>query len=115
MNPNGHRPFQRKPLQLPTGLQGGMLLNKTPTAIPWENFVACGFRVLHEGKLVVFVFNPQPITEVDEAVGLLRLLIAGHGQKPGPLAWETVPENIRRHFQVLNPASVHPEKDEQSP
>jgi hypothetical protein len=115
MNPNGHRSFQRKPVQLPSGLQGGLLLNKIPAAIPWEVFVSCGFRVSHGGKLVLFAFTPQPITEVDEAVGLLRLLISGHGQKPGPLAWETVPENIRRHFQVLDPASVQPEKGEQSP
>lgn len=115
MNPNGHRSFQRKSVQLPTSLQGGVLLNKIPPAIPWENFVACGLRVLHDGKLVLFEFSPQPITEADEAVCLLRMLIAGHGSKPGPLAWETVPKSIQRHFRMLDPASVQPEKGEQLP
>lgn len=95
MTPN-HRPS----MQLPPGLQGGLLLNKIPPPIPWEAYIQCALRVLHEGKVAVVVLEPQHPVDSDEAVGLFRLLVAVQTPKP-PLAWETVPDGVRRHFRVI--------------
>ena len=80
-----------------------------PDPIPWDAFVACGLRVLNEGQPAVAMLAPKPTTDVDEAISLLRLLLAVHTPKPGPMAWETVPENVRRHFRFVGqPAESAP-------
>ena len=107
MNPNGHPHIPRRPAQ-PGQLfdaQGGPIRNQIPDPIPWDAFVSCGLRVLHEGKPAVVVLDPQHTTDVDEAIALFRLLLAIHTPKPGPLAMETVPENVRRHFRFVHPAA----------
>ncbi len=105
MNPNRHPHLPRRPAmpgQLSDG-QGGVLLNKIPDPIPWGAFVGCALRIMDEGKPAVVVLDPQTTTDVDEAISLFRVLLAMHTPKPGPLAWETVPENVRRHFRFVGP------------
>ena len=108
MNPNGHPHLPRRPA--PPGqlsdAQGGVILNKIPDPIPWDTFVACGLRVLHDGKPAVMLLDPQHTTDVDEAISLFRLLLALHTPKPGPLAWETVPEEVKRHFRPLSKPEI---------
>jgi hypothetical protein len=67
--------------------------------IPWAAFVACGLKVYRNDKVQVALFDPQPMITVDEAFQTLRLLMAAQGKKPGPIAWETVPEEVQRHFR----------------
>jgi len=105
--PNNLRPI--RPIasaKLTPELHGGLLINRTPEPIPWETYSACGVRVLHEGKIVAMVFEPQHITEVDESVALFRLLFSMQTPKPRPLEWKTVPENVRRHFRLLENATI---------
>ncbi len=105
MNPNGRPRIPLRPA-MPGQLsdaQGGVLLNQIPDAIPWDAFVACGLRVLHEGKPTVVMLAPEHTTDVDEVVSLFRLLLSMHTPKPGPLAWETVSECVRRHFRFVSP------------
>lgn len=102
MNPNGRPNFPRRPAmpgQL-SSLQGGVLLNTIPDPIPWDAFVTCALRVLNEGKPAIVMFTPEHTTDVDEAIALFRLLLSMHTPKPGPLAWETVPDAVRRHFRL---------------
>jgi hypothetical protein len=80
-------------------IRGGIPLKRVPV-IPWDAFVACGLRVHHEGKVKMAVFAPQPMETAEEAFQVLRLIVAAQGPKPGPIAWETVPETVRRHFQI---------------
>ena len=84
-------------------LHGGLLINRTPEPISWEAYSRAPFpfRVVYEGKVMAMIFEPQHTTDADEAIGLFRLLFATLTPQPRPLAWETVPENIRRHFTVL--------------
>ena len=92
---------------LPPALHSGFLINRTPEPIPREVYSACAVRVMHEGKIVATMFDPQHTTDVDEAIGLFRLMFAI--QTPSnarPLTWETVPENIRRHFRFLEGVTV---------
>jgi len=67
--------------------------------IPWDAFVACGVQVHEDGKVRPVLFDPQPMLTVDEAFQTLRFLLAAQMGKPGPVSWETVPEEVRRHFR----------------
>jgi hypothetical protein len=101
MTPN-HFPQRRPPTgQQPPNLAGGVLLNKIPDAIPWETMRFFCMRVLYDGKPIIVVLEPQHTDDVDEAISLFRLLLAMMVPKPGPLDWDTVPENVRRHFRVV--------------
>ena len=100
LQPNNRR------LALPGQLsdpRGGTLSNKLPDPIPWDAFVSCGLRVLDEGKPIVVVLDPQHTTDPDETLSLVRLLLAMSMPKPGPIAWETVPAVVQRHFKILSP------------
>ena len=116
MNHNGHRHPIHRPIaqqladaqELANSQVGGLLLNKILDPIPFDAFVACGMRVLHEGQVAVFVFEPQPMTDLGEAVALFRLLVSMHTPKPGPLDWNTVPETVRRHFRSLDQPNQSP-------
>ena len=79
-------------------LQGGVPLQRVPV-IPWEAFVACGLQVFANGKVRLALFDPQPMVTADEAFQVMRLLLAVQGRKPGPIAWETVPEEVQKHFR----------------
>lgn len=87
-------------------MAGAVLLNKSTPSIPWHAFIAGGIRVTIDGKPTVVVFDPQHTTDVDEAVALFRLMMSVHIPKPGPLAWETVPESVQRHFKFVGPPSA---------
>ena len=86
INPNDH------------SFRGGIPLQRVPV-IPWEAFVACGMKVYLDGKIQACRFVPQPMITADEAFQTLRFLIAAQGGKPGPVAWDTVPDEVRRHFR----------------
>lgn len=101
MNHNNRLSHARSPIQLPPGLQGAKLIDKIPDAIPYEAYITCAIRVLQDGKPLVVVLEPQHTNDVDEAIALFRLLLAAHTPKPGPIDWGTVPESVRRHFQVV--------------
>jgi len=90
-------------------------MHKVPPAIPWVAYTACGLRVAHDGKLVALRFEPQPITDADEVVALFQLLLAAHAPKPGPIAWETVPPEVQRHFKPITPNEGKEEDTGQSP
>lgn len=79
-------------------LRGGVQLKRVPV-IPWNAFVACGLQVFTNGKVQLAILDPQPMVTADEAFQTIRLLIAAMGQKPGPVAWDTVPEEVKRHFR----------------
>ena len=82
----------------PQAIKGGIPLQKVPV-IPWEAFVACGLKVYKDDKVQVAVFAPEPMETADEVFQTIRLLIAAMGRKPGPIAWQTVPPQVQRHFQ----------------
>lgn len=116
MNPNGR--FSTRKVALPGELsdaQGGALVNKVPTPIPWEAFIGCGIRVFHEGKPAVFMLDLQTLSaeakechfianldDINESVGVILLLIGMLVPKQGPLDWATVPENVKRHFREVD-------------
>jgi hypothetical protein len=77
---------------------GGVQLQRVPV-IPWEAFTACGLKVYKDGKVQPCVFDPQPMVTADEAFQVLRLLLASMSAKPGPVSWETVPEEVTKHFR----------------
>lgn len=79
-------------------LKGGVQLQRVPV-IPWQAFVACGLQVYSDGKVQPCIFDPQPMVTADEAFQVLRFLMATQRPKPGPIAWKTVPEEVRRHFR----------------
>ena len=113
MNPNGHPHSPRRPAapgQLSDAFGGALpqAQNKIPDPIPWGAFVSCGMRVLDEGKPAVMVLDPQQFADLDEAVSLFRLLLSMHTPKPGPIAWETVPEGVRRHFRCFHQPAESP-------
>ena len=103
MNPNGNQHLPRRPAGHLFDAMGHTIAPKIPDPIPWDAYISCGLRVLHEGNPTVVVLDPQHTTDVDEAISLFRLLLAVHTPKSGPLAWETVPETIRRHFRFVGP------------
>ena len=78
---------------------------KKVPVIPWDAFVACGLQVYRDDKIQLAVFDPQVVSvtgygvSADEVFQTLRLLLAAQGKKPGPIAWDTVPEEIKRHFK----------------
>lgn len=80
--------------------RGGIPLQKVPL-IPWDAFVHCGLKVYWDGEIQLAVFDPQPMESAEEAFQTLRLLMAAQSQKPGPIAWETVPEVVQKHFRFL--------------
>jgi hypothetical protein len=84
-------------------LKGGVQLQRVPV-IPWDAFVSCGLKVHKDRKMQSCIFDPQPMTTADEAFQVLRLLIATQRPKPGPIAWETVPEEVARHFRFPDDA-----------
>ena len=79
-------------------LKGGVQLQRVPV-IPWEAFVACGMQVYKDGKVKAALFDPKPMITADEAFQVMRLLMAAQRQKPGPIAWDTVPDEVQRHFR----------------
>ncbi len=83
----------------PQAIQGGIPLQKVPV-IPWDLFVACGLKVFHDKKVKVAIFVPEPMETADEVFQVLRLIMATQSPKPGPVKWETVPETVRKHFQI---------------
>ena len=85
-------------------LRGGIPLQRVPV-IPWEAFVACGMKVHKNGKIQPCVFSPETIIDADEAFQVLRFLFAAQQGKPGPVSWETVPEEVKRHFQFEQQSS----------
>lgn len=84
--------------RLPAAIRGGVPLQKVPV-IPWDAFVACGLHVYKDGKVQACLFDPQPMETADEAFQTLRLLMAAQGKKPGPIAWDSVPPEVQRHFR----------------
>jgi hypothetical protein len=84
-------------------LKGGVPLQRVPV-IPWNAFVACGLKVCLNGKMRSCIFDPQPMVTADEAFQVMRLLLAVQNPKPGPIAWETVPEEVQRHFRFMDEA-----------
>ena len=78
---------------------GGVELRKVPV-IPWDAFVACGLKVYSEEKVQIAVFTPNPMETIDEAFQVMRMMMAAQVQKPGPIHWETVPEEVRKHFTI---------------
>ena len=79
-------------------LRGGVQLQRVPV-ISWDAFVACGLQVYESGKVRAAIFDPKPMEDADEAFQTLRLLVAAQGKKPGPINWDSVPEEVRRHFR----------------
>lgn len=86
-------------------LRGGINLQKVPV-IPWEAFVACGLQVYKDGKIQPCLFDPKPMDTTDEAFQTLRFLLAGQQRKPGPVSWETVPDQVKRHFRFQDEQSA---------
>jgi len=94
-------------------LKGGVSLQKVPV-VPWDTMVGIGVQVYKDEKIKLAIFDPQPMFEAEEAFQTLRLLMAVQQQtiksllaklgmarlarQPGPVAWDTVPESVRRHF-----------------
>ena len=78
-------------------LQGGVPLQQFPV-IPWNAYVACGLKVFKDDKIQSCIFAPQPMETPDEVFQVLRSLMAAQQNKPGPIAWETVPEEVQKHF-----------------
>lgn len=112
-----------RPLQPPGGipinpndpsLKGGVQLNRVPV-IAWERMVAIGIQVYRDGKVQLAIFDPQTMEDPEEVFQVLRLLLsiqqqsirtamqklgmAPQGPAPGPVAWDTVPECVQRHFR----------------
>lgn len=101
MNPNGRLPHKlAKPGEL-ADAQGGSLVNRVPKPIPWDVFITCGIRVLHDGKPIVMALDKQPTDDLSEVYGVFLLLFGMMSPKPGPLDWATVPEIVRRHFREV--------------
>lgn len=85
-------------------LKGGVQLQRVPV-IPWDAFVSCGLNAYKDGKVRTCIFDPQPMVTADEAFQVLRFLMAAQRPKPGPIAWDTVPEEVVRHFRFKEEAS----------
>jgi len=92
-------------------LKGGVPLQRVPV-IPWEAFVACGLQVYKDGKVQLSLFDPKPMATADEVLQVMLLLISSQGKKPGPIAWDTVPEEVQRHFKFKDePVDGVPRQD----
>lgn len=67
--------------------------------IPWDAYVSCGLKVHVSDKIKIVIFTPQTMETPEEVFQTLRFLMASNsGGKPGPIAWETVPDIVKRHF-----------------
>jgi hypothetical protein len=86
-------------------LRGGIPLQRVPV-IPWEAFVACGLKVHRDGKIQLCLFEPQPMDTAEEAFQTIRFLLASQQGKPGPVSWETVPDEVKRHFRFQDSAET---------
>jgi len=82
----------RKGLMLPGGGQVQRF-----SILPWEFY--CGTNVFKDGGMQTCIFNPQPSVTLDEAFQTLAFLVAANTPKSGPVAWDTVPEGVQRHFR----------------
>ena len=79
-------------------IRGGISLQQVPL-IPYEMFVACGIKTHFANEIRMAFFDPQPMETLDEVFQTLRFLISSQVPKPGPIKWETVPEEVQRHFR----------------
>lgn len=97
MNPND--PNGRAAINRAT--HGGIPLQKAKEVpvFPWDAFVKCALHVYRDGKVQLALFDPQPMETAEEAFQTMRLINAAQLKKPGPIAWETVPECVQRHFK----------------
>lgn len=80
----------------PKDIRGGQVLRKIPV-IPYDLYVEFGLKVAKGGKIIGVRLDPVAMT-ADESFQLCRFLIATGHQHPGPVNWDTVPEQIARHF-----------------
>ncbi len=106
-NPNGRR-IAPDNAAIRAATQGGITLQKKkePVPVPWDAFVALGLYVYRDGELQPALFSPQHPMAAGEVFETLRLLVAGQGKKSGPLAWETVPPEIQRHFKFQDEGEI---------
>ena len=77
--------------------------------LPWDEFVSFSMQVQVNGKVKPAIFDPKPIETADEAFQVVRILqafqgrimmaaLTGKSEQSRMVAWETVPEEVRRHF-----------------
>ncbi|MHC4294754.1 MAG: hypothetical protein ACYSTL_04140 [Planctomycetota bacterium] len=78
---------------------------KEVTAFPWDVFVACELNTHKDDKAQKATFAPQWMSTPDEAFQTLRLLIAAFQWEHGPVAWDTVPEEVKKHFRFQDDES----------
>jgi len=86
-------------------LKGGVQLQKVPV-IPWNQYVACGLKVYKDGEIQTCIFDPKPMVAAEETFQVLRFLVACQERKPGPVAWHTVPESVKKHFRFQDSPAV---------